>query len=85
MPTLEAMKAWEAAPPPDTAGTDTDWPISVTVLYSDTDGPIDRPTDSQSFSFTPAPYVESDSAHVRRAIRRAVQEFGPAFDRLGDG
>lgn len=86
MPTLEAMRLRGAAPPSDTAGTDTDWPIlAIAVLYSDTDGPIERPTSSQSFSFTPALSVESDSLRIRRAVRRAVNEFGPAFDRLGDG
>jgi hypothetical protein len=85
MPTLDAPRFWQPAPPSDSVGTDTDWPILSAVLYTDAEGPIERPTSNLSFHFTPVPYVESDSMRVRRAVRRAVGEFGPAFDRLGAG
>jgi hypothetical protein len=81
MPTLDAPKLWRPVPPDNGAGTDTDWPILMTaVLSTDAD---DRPTSNESFSFVAVMPVESDSRRVRRAVRRAVEEFGPAFDRLG--
>ncbi len=84
MPTLDAPMQWRPAPPDDGSATDTDWPILATVmLRTDADGPVERPTSNQSFHFVVVTPVESDSIRVRRAVRRAVDEFGPAFDRLG--
>jgi hypothetical protein len=84
MPTLDAPPLWRPLPPGDGSGTDTDWPILATVaLTIDTDGPVERPTSNEAFHFDTAPDVESDAARVRRAVHRAVDTFGPAFDRLG--
>ena len=85
MPTLDAPKLWRPVPPDDGTGTNTDWPILASaVLSTDADRLVERPTSNESFSFVAALHVESDSRRVRRAVRRAVEEFGPAFDRLGN-
>ena len=84
MPTLDALELWRPAPPDDGAGTHTDWPILWTaVLSTDVDRQVERPTSNEAFAFVAAPHIDSDSIRVRRAVRRAVAEFGPAFDRLG--
>ncbi len=84
MPTLDAPKLWRPAPPDDRAGTDTNWPILATaVLCTDSDGPAERPTSNESFLIGAVSHVESNPMRVRRAVRRAVGEFGPTFDRLG--
>jgi len=84
MPTLDAPNFWRSAPPSDSANTD--WPILATsVLYADASEPIEHPTTSLSFDLTAASPIESDAIRVRLAVRRAVEEFGPAFDRLGAG
>ena len=81
MPTLDALKLRG----PESSGTDTDWPIVATIVFcTDENAPTERPTSNESFHFDAVPYVEADSMRVRRAVRRAVSEFGPAFDRLGD-
>lgn len=82
MPTLDAPTLWRVVPPDDGAVTDNDWPILTTVMLStETDGPAEQPTRNATFLFAAA--SDSDSVRIRHVVKKAVAEFGPAFDRLG--
>jgi hypothetical protein len=84
MPTLDAPKLWRPVPADDIEGTTSGWPMLATfVVATKADWMVERPTSNESFSFVAAPAVDSDSKRVRRAVRRGVEEFGAAFDRLG--
>jgi hypothetical protein len=65
------------------SGTRSDWPVLYAALYTDTAQPQGATQALYPFVFEPA--READTHRVRRAIRRAVEEFGPTFDSLGDG
>jgi len=85
MATIEAPRSWRSPAPSEGVGTDTNWPILSAGLFVDAEGPAEQPTTNLSFQFVLGLSVEPDSARVRRAVGRAVDEFGPAFDRLGQG
>jgi hypothetical protein len=67
------------------AGTQTDWPVLMSaVLWSDPAGEAARPTRTEVFTITTSDASDDrPEAIVRRAVRRALDDFGPAFDRLG--
>jgi len=84
MPTLAAPVELRSLRLPKES-TKTDWPILLdALLFTDWGDALTRPT-SNVLSFTFEPMEEPETAVVRRAVRRAIRDFGPAFDRLGEG
>lgn len=88
MPTLDTNASWRSTSEWfEDQVTLVDWPVVVGGYLTSTDfETVATSRDYPTTTVGPTVITEpppSDSARVRAAVRRAVAEFGPAFDRLG--